>query len=297
MVRREESRMKKFVILGAGQFGKICALLFQTSNYQLLAFGDNNKQIQDTTFSHPLGMEIPVVSVEKAIGYEPDYVFISVMDEERTRQLLEQVKRTGYAGEYIFLKDLYEILDIRSATLLRIVARLQELHLCGDVAELGVYRGDTAWKINALFPEQDLYLFDTFQGFDNRDVEKERESNLSHASENDFSDTSEELVRRRLPHPEKAIICKGFFPETTKGLEEKVFQFVSLDADLYAPILAGLEYFYPRLCQGGMILLHDYNNARFQGAKQAVKDYEQKNGKLMLIPLCDLHGSAIIIHP
>ena len=93
------------------------------------------------------------------------------------------------------------------------------------------------------------------------------------------------------------MIRKGFFPETTKGLEENRYQFVSLDADLYSPILAGLEYFYPRMCRGGVILLHDYNNARFQGAKLAVKHYEQSNGSLLLIPLSDLHGSAVIIHP
>ena len=288
--------MKTFVILGAGQFGKICALLFQTANYRLLAFGDNNKQLQNTTFSHPLGMEIPIVSVEKAISFTPDYVFISVMDQERSSQLQEQGKRAGYKGKFIFLKDLYQILDIRSATLLRIATRLKELRLDGDVAELGVYRGDTAWKINALFPDNDLYLFDTFDGFDNRDLEMERKSNLSYASENDFSDTCEELVLHRLPHPEKAMIRKGFFPETTKGLEENRYQFVSLDADLYSPILAGLEYFYPRMCRGGVILLHDYNNARFQGAKLAVKHYEQSNGSLLLIPLSDLHGSALIIH-
>lgn len=289
--------MNKFVILGAGQFGKICALLYQTSNYQLLAFGDNNKQLENTMFTHPLGMKIPVMSVEKAIECKPDLVFISVLDHERTCQLVEQVKKIGYEGEYIFLKDLYQILDIRSAMMLRIADRLKELHCSYDVAELGVYRGDTAWKINALFPDNNLYLFDTFQGFDNRDVEIEQKSQLSFAAENDFSDTNEEVVIKRLPYPEKAIICKGFFPETTKGLEKNCFQFVSLDADLYAPILAGLEYFYPRMCKGGIILLHDYNNNRFRGAKLAVKDYEEKNGKLLLVPLCDLHGSAVIIHP
>ena len=70
---------------------------------------------------------------------------------------------------------------------------------------------------------------------------------------------------------------------------------VSLDADLYAPIRAGLDFFLPRMEKGGMILLHDYNNQRFRGAKQAVEEYESIHGPLSLVPLCDLHGSAVIL--
>ena len=36
----------------------------------------------------------------------------------------------------------------------------------GAAAELGVYRGGFARCINALLPERELYLFDTFTGFD-----------------------------------------------------------------------------------------------------------------------------------
>ena len=46
-----------------------------------------------------------------------------------------------------------------------------------------------------------------------------------------------------------------------------------------------------------MILMHDYNNERFQGAAQAVADYEKDDQRLSLVPLCDLHGSAVIMKP
>ncbi|MCI7222015.1 MAG: TylF/MycF family methyltransferase [Erysipelotrichaceae bacterium] len=96
---------------------------------------------------------------------------------------------------------------------------------------------------------------------------------------------------------DKVHIIKGYFPDTTINLLDKKYSLISLDADLYAPVLHGLEYFYPRLVSKGMIILHDYNNLQFKGAKQTVKDYEQKYGKLLLIPLCDMHGTCIIIKP
>jgi len=33
-----------------------------------------------------------------------------------------------------------------------------------------------------------------------------------------------------------------------------------MDADLHNPTRAGLEFFYPRLSEGGIILIHDYNS-------------------------------------
>ena len=78
------------------------------------------------------------------------------------------------------------------------------------------------------------------------------------------------------------------------------FAFVSLDPDLYDPAMAGLEFFYPRLNEGGILIVHDYNNTQYRGVHQAVKEYEQKliaDGEkpLKLVPLGDLHGSCVII--
>ena len=58
-----------------------------------------------------------------------------------------------------------------------------------------------------------------------------------------------------------------------------------------------LLYFYPRMVRGGVLLLHDYENARFSGVQAAVEAYEQKHGPLLLLPVGDLHGSAMVIHP
>src|SRR5262245_47355138 len=39
----------------------------------------------------------------------------------------------------------------------------------GNIAELGVYQGVFASKLNEVFPDRKLYLFDTFQGFSSKD--------------------------------------------------------------------------------------------------------------------------------
>lgn len=47
------------------------------------------------------------------------------------------------------------------------------------VAEGGVFQGDFAKVINQCFPKHKLYLFDTFEGFDERDTKKEYDEGFS----------------------------------------------------------------------------------------------------------------------
>lgn len=89
-------------------------------------------------------------------------------------------------------------------------------------------------------------MFDTFDGFDNRDINKSEDKWSGDFRKNaTFKDTSISIVLEKIVN-EKAVIHKGYFPETVKNLKNDVYAFVSLDTDLYKPIMAGLEYF----CQG-----------------------------------------------
>jgi O-methyltransferase len=180
---------------------------------------------------------------------------------------------------------------IRLSTLELISFEINKKGLKGNVAELGVYKGKFARYINQYFPERKLYLFDTFEGFDDRDVTKEKKESFSDGSQ-DFSDTSVEAVLKLMPFPNNCIPVKGFFPESAKGLEDS-FVLVSLDADLYEPIYNGLLFFYPRLVNGGYILIHDFNNEQYKGARKAVEQFCSEQ-KINFIPLPDAAGSAII---
>lgn len=161
----------------------------------------------------------------------------------------------------------------------------------GQVAEVGVYKGDFAKRLNALFPDRRLYLFDTFEGFAEQDVSTDQKHGFSSGKQN-FSDTSIALVKSKMVRPEQCIFKKGFFPQTAEGIDEK-FCFVSLDADLFAPIYEGLKYFYPRLEPGGYIFIHDFNNEEYKGARQAVQQFCREQ-KIHYTPIPDSGGTALI---
>jgi O-methyltransferase len=172
--------------------------------------------------------------------------------------------------------------------------RLHEKGIQGNVAELGVYKGDFAQYINKFFSDRKLYLFDTFEGFDEKDIETEKKRHYSEAkSHQEFSDTNIDLVLSKMKYRENIIIKKGFFPESAVGLEDK-FVFVSIDADLFDPIYQGLVFFYDKLCKGGAIFVHDYNNIGYPGAKAAVEKFSEEYN-VPFFPLSDIAGSAVFI--
>jgi O-methyltransferase len=181
---------------------------------------------------------------------------------------------------------------IRASSLELIANEIYDKKIQGSVAELGVYRGDFAKFINRAFPDKKLYLFDTFEGFDKRDIQAEVENNYS-TGEQDFSKTSVELVLEKMGNRQNCIIKKGFFPETAEGIND-TFSFVSLDVDLYEPMIKGLHFFYERLNNGGYIMLHDYNNNEYKGIKVALRKFSEEKG-VPYFPLCDAWGSAIIM--
>ena len=180
---------------------------------------------------------------------------------------------------------------VRLASLELVSFEIANKKLEGNVAELGVYKGKFARYINQYFPDRTLYLFDTFEGFNETDIINETQSQFSGGDQN-FSDTSVAAVLKLMPHPGQCKTFKGYFPDSAKNVDDK-FVFVSLDADLYDPLYAGLKFFYPKLVKGGYIFVHDFNNDSYRGARKAVEVF-CKEESINYMPMPDSGGSAII---
>jgi len=123
----------------------------------------------------------------------------------------------------------------------------------GAFAEFGVYRGCSARLIAEVKGDAPLHLFDTFAGLPDPDTREGRvfASGQFHGSLPG--------VQKLLAPYQGVHFHEGLFPGTTLGLENLRFSFVHLDVDLKDATLAGLEFFYPRMMPGGVILTHDYS--------------------------------------
>ena len=204
------------------------------------------------------------------------------------RMYLDDVKST-LVDKYTVLRRDY----FRYRTFELVSDQLKELE--GAVAEVGVFQGEFAMLINAKFPKKKLYLFDTFESFEQDEFKKERnEGNCEDGFDKVFTYTSIDRVMKRMPHPENCIVRKGLFPTSAEGIDEK-FLFVSIDVDFEKSIYESLCWFYPKMVSGGIIFVHDYNNKTLFGVKKAVDKFEEENGRLHKMPLADWGGTMAII--
>jgi len=191
-----------------------------------------------------------------------------------------------------FKQELSYNLDfVRHTTLELCYNEIKKNNVKGNIAELGVYKGEFAKRLNHLFSDRKLYLFDTFEGFDAKDITTEKQHSFS-SGEQDFSNTSVDLVLGKMKYPNNCIIKKGYFPDSANDVNDR-FCFASLDADLYGPILSGLQFFYPRLENKGYIFVHDFNNDFYKGARKAVVEFCDANS-INYLPIPDSGGTAII---
>ena len=170
--------------------------------------------------------------------------------------------------------------------------QILEEKIPGDFAELGVWRGNTAAVLASYAdaPGRSVYLFDTYEGFDGEDL---------HGIDADktmaFANTSVDVVRGVVGESRtNCIYVKGRFPGSIAAAHrERQYALVSIDCDLYEPMKAALEFFYPRMPRGGMLLLHDYSSLQWNGAKQAIDEFCRQSGEFIVL-MPDKSGSAFV---
>ena len=284
--------MKKVVVVGCSSLIVSVAELLNPLEMKVVGLGDTRSEAWNV-FNENGDLkdefdEMPVMPVDLSVGFDPDVIVVAAADEATANSLRYTVIKAGYLGDILFFNELMSQFSVRSAALRRAAERIQVLGVPGSIAELGCYRGDTSWQLSALLPDRTLYLFDTFSGLDPRDIEEEKKQ---------FQDTHAMPGRFADAKADKAVIRKGWFPETALDLEDEHFALAVLDAALYAPTLSALKFFFPRMSQGGMIVLFGLNDPMYPGAAKAVADLEAEYGALLMISLGDARGTAVVIHP
>lgn len=255
--------MKRIIIWGASGRGKEIMYLLDEHVYQVIGFVDNDSSLWGKNIWGGVSINNP----QDITTLDYDYIIISI--PEHKESIMEQLKSVGVSQDAIIVwnnSDVIERMDCRIGYLRACADRLKEIKVPGACAEVGVYKGEFAKWINFYLPDRKLYLFDTFDGFGEQKL-LEEEAGINQVSWQ-FQDTSQQEVLSKMQTPENCIVKKGFFPDTAEGVKD-TFAFVSLDADLYEPILEGLKFFYPRMEKGGYIFVHDYGAWVWPGAKKS----------------------------
>jgi len=164
----------------------------------------------------------------------------------------------------------------------------------GDFVECGVWKGGSiltmieTLKKNKSY-DRSLYLYDTFEGMSeptvhDKDFTGEDAANL--LSENKKStenamwayapfDFVKNVIYNKGYPDDKIKMTVGKVEDTIPGVLPGKIALLRLDTDFYESTRHELEYLFPLLVTGGILIIDDYGC--WQGARKAVDEYFEKN--------------------
>ncbi len=278
--------MKKVVIHGFNGVAKRFAMRTRHV-FNICAFVVRYNQHLDKAFDG-----IPVYSdFDSLPDKDIDYVFVMLPDYDGIRKEYEAI--LGEGSKTKLLSMLFGHRTEKQRQICAIANEVARKKVPGAVAELGVDYGDTAKYINLFFEDRRFYLFDTFGGFSEQDIQFEREQNtMNEKCVHAFDKrSSAAAVMKKMFYPEQCVIKAGIFPQSLDGLED-TFAFVHIDCDLSKPIYEGLQYFWPRLSIGGYICVHDYFEPLYTGVRQTLERFADAHG-ISVVPIVGNAGAVI----
>lgn len=285
--------------------GKPIISLSQLQNieydYIVVAFGNTPKGIEilkkeNVPESKIVGFAYSGINYEDSLLQRKcnDWVY-EILQNEKIPQLFDLPQKKYYIcgmniqeNQNIISRDY-----VREQTLALLADEINKKNIPGDVAEVGVSQGILARKINTLFPDRKLYLFDTYNGLPQTDRKKAIEQGwgekLYALGE---TGTSAEEVLAIMPYKDKCVVKQGYFPDTF-DLQGQL-ALISLDLDFYESTKRGLEVLYSHLSVGGYIMVHDYNNIAFTETKKAVTEFCEEH-HIACVPIPDVAGTVVLV--
>lgn len=168
----------------------------------------------------------------------------------------------------------------------------------GAVVECGVFRGSTlitsALYLKQKGVEKQVYGLDSFEGFgDEVKVDLELGGKGSAVKkvggfcETSYHEVSDAITLFGLGSMVKLV--PGFFRDSLPGLSSLgSVSFLHLDCDLYESYKECLGFFYPRLSAGAVVLMDEYTDPKWPGAKKAVDEF--LHGKPEAVALASADG-------
>ena len=166
---------------------------------------------------------------------------------------------------------------------------LHALTIPGKRIECGVFRGFSALRVCEVaraaadrpggYAGEDLHLVDSFAGFPEpleqdfiamRDRSHAVSGAAFHAGDGAAPEEHLRTLLAGFPH---VTIHKGWIPAVYSSLPESLWSFAHIDVDLYEATLTSLQYFYPRMSPGGVIVCDDYGSTLFPGARTAWDEF------------------------
>lgn len=211
----------------------------------------------------------------------------------------QDIETIRCAGPYT-LTSIYRLHELIEA-----VKYVSRNRIAGDIVECGVWKGGSMMAVartlqNLGESERSLYLFDTFAGMTEpteQDVSvtgtpaARRFQRTRHASDDGSEWCNASLAEvhaamHSTGYPrEKIVLVEGRVEQTIPDNAPERIALLRLDTDWYESTRHELDHLYPRLEDGGVLIVDDYGH--WMGARKAVDGYFAEHRVQMLLHRVD----------
>jgi hypothetical protein len=155
----------------------------------------------------------------------------------------------------------------------------------GDFVECGVDRAFlSSCIIQAVhfekMTERNFFLFDTYCGLVDELVTEHDKA----AYYNEYTDVYA-FVRNAFADYPNVHVIRGVVPDVLPTVDIERVAYLSIDMNCRAPEVAAVEYFWPKLVRGGIILFDDYGFSGHEAQKEGADQFAQSVGtKVLSLP-------------
>lgn len=228
------------------------------------------------------------------------------------------VKDGSYADMDVEFKKIYEVTKKltmssieRMYSMYKATEYVINANIVGDIVECGVWKGGSS-MIAALTMRRlhnfrrKIYLYDTYAGMTKpTNVDKSidsntlaydywknnRSCNFNKWCYSSLKEAKKNLYKTCYPR-KKLIFIEGDVEKTIPKIMPKKISLLRLDTDWYKSTYHELNYLYPLLTAGGVLILDDYGH--WQGSRKAVDKYFKDNRIIILLNRIDYTGRIAI---
>jgi hypothetical protein len=191
------------------------------------------------------------------------------------------------------------------------VRYLSRYKILGDIVECGVWRGGSVLAILRTLIQtgdvnRDIHLYDTYEGmsepsqidraYDGRSASDLLQKELKNSDSVIWAYASLESVKATVAqagYPENRLhFIQGKVEETLRLTVPDRIALLRLDTDWYESTKAELNYLFPKLQSGGVIIIDDYGH--WEGAQHAVDEYIAENNVQILLHRTDYTGRMAV---
>lgn len=188
----------------------------------------------------------------------------------------------------------------RIVSLIRAINYIEENNIEGSVVECGVWKGGSTMAALLALKNKNrsIYLYDTFEGMSEPTKEdesfKDESAHKAYQTKDEYwkrikcysslSEVEHNIHSTNYPK-DKINFVQGKVEDTIPNTIPDKIAVLRLDTDWYESTMHEMIHLYPKLVNGGVIIIDDYGH--WKGCRKAIDEYVLKHNITLLLNRVD----------